>query len=63
MTQQDDTPALMKIFVTWFAVGVSQMNPLQFVQFVAAIFAIVYTALQTYKLVREMLAARKKDKA
>lgn len=61
MTQQDDTPAVIKIFVTWFAVGVSQMNPLQFVQFVAAIFAIVYTALQTYKLVREMWASRKKD--
>ena len=55
MTNSNDTStALYKIFISWLAVGVSQMSPLQVVQFIAAIFAIVYTALQTYKLVREM---------
>lgn len=52
------TAALSKIFISWLAVGVSQMSPLQFVQFVAAIFAIVYTGLQTYKLLREMWASK-----
>lgn len=60
MTQNQDHPALLKIFWSWLAVGVSQMSPLQFLQFVAAAFAIVYTGLQIIKTVREMLADRKK---
>jgi hypothetical protein len=59
MTSTNDTStALYRVFVSWLAVGISQMSPLQVVQFIAAIFAIVYTALQTYKLVREMWAGK-----
>jgi len=59
MSQQEEAPALLKVFWIWLAVGVSQMSPLQFVQFLAAIFAIVYSALQSYKLVRDLWRTRK----
>lgn len=59
MHQQEDSPALLKALWIWLAVGVSQMSPLQFVQFMAAIFAIVYSALQIWKTVREMLRSKK----
>lgn len=58
----DDTPALVKVFWAWLAVGISQMSPLQFVQFIAALFAIVYSGLQSYKTLRELWAGRKKGK-
>lgn len=59
MQQQEETPALLKALWIWLAVGVSQMSPLQFVQFMAAIFAIVYSVLQIWKTVRELLRPRK----
>lgn len=44
----NDTPfmAFIKVVGIWLAVGVSQMSPLQFVQFVAAILASIYTSMQ-----------------
>lgn len=59
MAQQDEAPALLKPLWVWLAVGVSQMSPLQFVQFLAAIFAIVYSAIHSYKTLREMYDARR----
>ena len=61
MNDQDSTP-LMKLVITWLAVGISQMGPLQIVQFIAGLFAIVYTALQIYKLLRELWPSNKKEK-
>lgn len=49
----DTHSALVRLFWTWLLVGVSQMTPLQFVQFVAAITATVYTVLQTVVLLSE----------
>lgn len=60
MQQADEQPALIKILITWLAVGVSQMTPLQFVQFVAAIFAIVYSGIQIYKTLRDLWRERTK---
>ena len=57
-----DTPAeaVMKIIGTWLLVGVSQMSPLQFVQFLAAGMAAIYTFLQTVILIRGWWSNRSK---
>jgi hypothetical protein len=54
VVEPNTQPALVRVLISWLAVGVSQMSPLQFVQFLAAIFAIVYTGIQIYKSVREI---------
>ncbi len=55
-----DTPTvLMKLVYVWTAVGFSQMTPLQWVQFFAGIFAIVYSAVQTWVLVRDRIVSDK----
>lgn len=51
----DVAPALIKIFWVWLWVGVSQMTPLQAVQFIAGIIAIVYTAVNLFVLVRDKI--------
>lgn len=56
----DAGAAAIKLFWIWLSVGISQMTPLQFVQFAAALWAIVYTALQTYILLRDKIINRKK---
>lgn len=57
-----DTPAVavLKIIATWFLVGVSQMSPLQVVQFIAAAMAAIYTFLQTISLIRGWWSNRSK---
>lgn len=51
----DSHDALVKIFWTWFFFGVSQMSPLQVVQFLAGIVATVYSSVQLYVLVRDKI--------
>lgn len=54
MSEDHDTrTALLKVFWAWLFVGFSQMTPLQWVQFIAAIAATVYSIVQTYKLLRK----------
>jgi hypothetical protein len=48
-------PALIKLFWVWLWVGVSQMTPLQAVQFLAACVAIVYSVIQIYLLIRDKI--------
>lgn len=50
--------AAWKLTWTWLFVGVSQMGPLQAVQFLAAGCAIVFTVLQTWVLVRDKFIRR-----
>lgn len=57
--QHDHIPAVVKVFWAWFFVGLSQMTPLQWVQFIAAIVAIVYSAVQTWILVRDKIVRDK----
>jgi hypothetical protein len=61
----DDTPfvAFLKVVGIWLAVGVSHMSPLQFVQFLAAIAAFIYTTLQIVGQVRGWWAKRSKHHA
>ncbi|HEX7639322.1 MAG TPA: hypothetical protein VF457_13075 [Burkholderiaceae bacterium] len=47
----DTNTALARIFWSWLLVGISQMTPLQAVQFLAAAAATIYTVLQTGALV------------
>ena len=49
--EHDTHTALVKLFWAWLLVGVSQMTPLQAVQFIAAIAATIYTLVQTVVLV------------
>jgi hypothetical protein len=49
---------ILRVLFVWLLVGVSQMSPLQFVQFVAAIIATVYGVLQTWFLVRDRMRRR-----
>lgn len=58
-SHQDSGPALFKVLWAWLFVGLSQMTPLQWVQFLAAIFAIVYSGVQTYLLVRDKIVRDK----
>lgn len=58
-SHHDASPALLKVLWAWFFVGVSQMTPLQWVQFIAAIVAIVYSAVQTWVLVRDKIVRDK----
>lgn len=48
-----DPSVWAKLAYTWFLVGISQMSPLQVVQFVAGIVAIVYTSAQLFFLLRD----------
>ena len=59
LSGDQDSPTMLKVFWVWLAVGISQMSPLQLVQFIAAIFAIVYSGLQSYKLVKELWLSKK----
>jgi len=47
----DTHTALVRLFWTWFLVGISQMTPLQAVQMIAAIAATIYTVVQTVVLI------------
>lgn len=61
MSPHDDTHAAwVKLFYTWLLVGISQMTPLQAVQFVAGIVAIVYTSAQLFFLLRDRLFKEKR---
>lgn len=55
MANHDASPALLKVLWAWLFVGLSQMSPLQWVQFVAAIVAIIYSLAQTWVLVRDKI--------
>ncbi len=56
----DDThAALVRLFWTWLLVGLSQMTPLQFMQFVAAIAATIYTIAQFYVLMRDKILRKR----
>lgn len=57
-----DTPfvATIKVIGTWLLVGVSHMSPLQFVQFIAAILAVIYTSAQLVILIRSWWTNRGK---
>lgn len=55
MANHDDSPALLKVLWAWLFVGLSQMSPLQWVQFVAAIVAIIYSLAQTWILIRDKI--------
>lgn len=55
-----DPTVWVKLAWTWLLVGVSQMSPLQFVQFVAGIVAIVYTSAQLFFLLRDRIKGVKK---
>lgn len=60
MDQHNDTgAAVLKVFWAWFFVGVSKMSPLEVVQMLAGLCAIVYTLIQTYLLIRDKLWIRK----
>lgn len=60
MTEHDSTlSAVVKVLWAWFFVGVSKMSPLEVVQMVAGVCAIVYTLIQIYLLVRDRLWVRK----
>lgn len=51
MSTQNTTDAVVaKLGISWFLVGLSQMTPLQWAQFIAAIAATIYTLVQTWKL-------------
>lgn len=58
----DEKVQLLKILAVWFTVGVSQMTPLQWVQFFAAIAATVYSGVQTYFLLRDRWLKRKQKR-
>lgn len=58
-THNDSLPALLKVLWVWFFVGVSQMSPLQWVQFIAAIVAIAYSLVQLWILVRDKIVRDK----
>ena len=60
LPDSQDTSAVVKGVWIWLAVGISQMSPLQVVQFIAAIFAIVYSGLQIYKLILELWFKKRK---
>lgn len=51
----DSSPALLKVLWAWLFVGLSQMSPLQWVQFVAAIAATIYSLIQTWLLIRDRI--------
>lgn len=53
--QHDASPALLKVLWAWLFVGLSQMSPLQWVQFVAAIAATVYSLVQTWLAIRDRI--------
>lgn len=54
--------AWFKVFSVWLVYGVSQMSPLQWVQFIAGIAATVYSAVQTYLLIRDRILRKKEKK-
>lgn len=51
--QHEMHTAMIKVFWAWLFVGLSQMTPLQWVQFVAAIGATIYSLVQTFILLRD----------
>lgn len=51
----DAWAATAKIFWVWLCVGVSQMTPLQAVQFIAAIGATIFSLVQTWVLIRDKI--------
>ena len=55
MANHDTSPALLKVLWAWLFVGLSQMSPLQWAQFAAAIIAIVYSLIQTWLLIRDKI--------
>lgn len=60
MNQHNDTgAAVLKVFWAWFFVGVSKMSPLEVVQMLAGLCAIVYTLIQIYLLVRDRIIVRR----
>ncbi len=60
-----DTPfiATLKVLASWFLVGISQMSPLQFVQFIAAILAVIFTGMQIVNQIRSWMHKRKERHA
>ncbi len=54
------TAVWVKLLYVWVAVGFSQMTPLQWAQFIAAIFAIIYSFVQTWILLRDKLLSKDK---
>jgi hypothetical protein len=61
MHDNDAHTALLRVFWTWFFVGLSQMSPLQWAQFLATLLAIVFTLAQFYVLWRDKIARNKPD--
>ncbi len=55
----DEKVHVFKIIAVWFTVGLSQMTPLQWVQFFAAIAATIYSLLQTFLIIRDRVKRRK----
>lgn len=51
----DTWAATAKIFWVWLCVGVSQMTPLQAVQFLAALGATIFSLVQTWVLIRDKI--------
>lgn len=63
MTEHADTHAAwIKLLWAWAFVGLSQMTPLQWVQFMAAIAATIYSAVQTFLLVRDRMILKRREK-
>lgn len=54
----DSFTAFAKIAWVWFWVGVSNLSPLQAVQFFGGIVATIYTLVQLYVLVRDKILRR-----
>lgn len=64
MNDNDTTgAAVLKVLWAWLFVGISKMSPLEVVQMLAGLCAIVYTLIQIYLLVRDRLIVRKVTKA
>jgi hypothetical protein len=59
-SHHNDPTVWVKLTWTWLLVGLSQMSPLQVVQFVAAIVATVYTSVQLFFLLRDRIKGVKK---
>ena len=51
--QHEVQAAAIRVFWAWLFVGLSQMTPMQWVQLVAAVVATVYSAVQTFFVLRD----------
>ncbi|MDI4633282.1 hypothetical protein J7U46_09510 [Pelomonas sp. V22] len=62
MANDDASPALLKVLWAWLFVGLSQMSPLQWIQFVAAIAATIYSLVQTWLAIMDRIIRDKPAK-